>query len=340
MANRVLLLLVIVSFVLGCSTKRKAIGEPDQLIVIADSVDWQRAELLIEEVFASEFPMPRPEPWYQVEHVAPVQFSQYMNYRNVIIFSLLREGSPSLKLIEQVFSKSLVSAMKSGEQPVATKRNPWRKDQFIMVLTTPSFAQMKSLLEQRGDELRGYLDEVVRERQMDYLYGRYEQEKMQRRLQEDYNWTFRVPRDWVIIHERPDSNFFWIGRNLPIRWLSAHWQDTSSTVVVDSALAVQLRIKAGQQLYGDIQTNLDYLSAEHITIDNRPAVRIRGIWAHEFEAKGGPFTGVAYYDPDTQRLFYLDGQVFAPDLQKLLYLRQEEMILSTFTSGEPPERLR
>jgi len=338
MVKNFILSVFIVLMAVGCSVKRDAIGEPDQMIVVADSVDWNRVKPMLDKVFAPEIPTPRPEPWYSLQRVEPSQFEQFMDYKNIIIFSLLREGSPSRKFIDRTFSKSLVKAMQSGEQTVALKHNPWRKNQLLMILTSPSFVEMKAVLDSRSKELRGYFDEKLVERQKEYLYKRYEQKKMENKLQRKYNWTFRVPRDWVVIHDRPDSNFYWIGRNLPNRWFSVYWEKADSAVTVDSTLAVHLRQKVGEQMYGNISTNPDYLSTAPISIDGQPAIRVRGVWAHTKEAKGGPFTGAAYYDPDTHRVFYIDGQIFAPDLNKLLYIRQEEIMISTFTSGKGAEQ--
>lgn len=334
MVKKIILGIFIALFVVGCSVKRDAIGEPDQMIIVADSVDWNTAKPMLDKAFAPKIPTPRPEPWYNLQRVEPSQFEQFMDYKNIIIFSLLREGSPSRKFIDRTFSKSLVQAMQSGEQTVALKHNPWRKNQLLLILTAPTFDEMQAVMENRGTQLRGYFDEKLVERQKEYLYKRYEQKKIENKLQQKYDWSFRVPRDWVVIHDRPDSNFYWIGRNLPIRWVSVYWEKADSTVTVDSTIAVHLRQKVGEQMYGDIATNPDYLSVEPITLDGQPAIRVRGIWAHHTEAKGGPFTGAAYYDPDTNRLFYIDGQIFAPDMNKLLYIRQEEIMISTFTSGQ------
>lgn len=325
--------IMIVLMAAGCSVKRDAVGEPTQMIVVADSTDWNAMDSLLNQVFAPMIPTPRPEPWYNLQRVEPSHFEQFMDYKNIIIFSLLRKDSPSRKFINRTFSESLVNAMESGEQTVALKHNPWRKDQLLLILTAPSFDEMQAVLEKRGSQLRGYFDDKLKARQKEYLYKRYEQKKIEKKLQKKYNWTFRVPRDWIVIHDRPDSNFYWIGRTLPIRWFSVYWEKVDSAVTVDSTIAVHLRQKVGEQMYGDISTNPKFLRVAHIVVDGQPAIRVRGVWAHTKEAKGGPFTGAAFYDPVTQRLFYIDGQVFAPDMNKLLYLRQEEIIISTFTSG-------
>jgi|GEM_PF-2273289 len=333
--RRFILLSVIFGMVvvISCDFQRDAIGEPDAMIVIADSVDWEQTQSLIQETFAPEVPTPRPEPWYDIQYVTPDKFTNFMIYRNIIILSLLREGSPSMRFINRRFSSSLVEKMQAGNLPVAKKEDPWRDNQMLLILTATSREQLATVLQERSEELRGYFDEMFIQRQREYLYGRYEQKGMQRRLASTYDWTIRVPRDWIIIHERPEENFFWLGRHLPIRWMSVYWEEFSNPVVLDSALAVDLRRTVGREQYGDVRVNTEYLEAAVTTLNGRRAIKIRGLWEHREEAKGGPFIGYAYYDPEMERLYYLDAQVFAPDMKKLVFLRRLDVILSTFRSG-------
>ncbi|MBS1272486.1 MAG: hypothetical protein MAGBODY4_01632 [Candidatus Marinimicrobia bacterium] len=317
----------------ACGVKRDAIGEPDELIVIADSTDWIIMEHQIREVFAPEISTPQDESWYNIQHVLPRNAQNFFDYKNILLASLLREGSPSLELIQRLFSERLVARMQSGEQPIAYKKDQWRDEQVFLILTIPGVQQFDEVLQNRGEELRGYFDEMFVQRQKKYLYDRYEQKKMSRKFQEMYDWSFRVPRDYVILHNRPDSNFVWFGRHLPIRWISVYWEETDHPIEVDSSLALRLRRTVGMEHYGNIATDTNYVRTDEATIDGQSAVHIRGIWAHTKEAKGGSFTGYTYYDPQTGRLYYLDGQIFAPGMKKLVYLRQLDIVLKTFTSG-------
>ncbi|MCF7802738.1 MAG: DUF4837 family protein [Candidatus Marinimicrobia bacterium] len=327
-------LILVIAVIVSCGVKRDAIGEPDELIVIADSVDWTLIEDQIRNAFAPEVYTPQDEPWYNIRRVSPKNASNFFNYKNILLVSLLRDGSPSLDLIQSLFSDNLVQAMRSGNQPVALKRNQWREQQLLMILTVPDAPQFSEVLANRDEELRSYFDEMFVQRQMKYLYDRHEQKKLSRRFQGEYDWKFRVPRDYIVIHERPDSNFVWIGRHLPIRWISVYWEDVDSPVAVDSSVALRLRRTVGQEHYGNISIDTAYVRTEAAEIDGQHAIRINGIWSHNDDPKGGAFVGFAYYDEFTNRLFYLDGQIFAPGMKKLVFLRRMEIILSTFTTGE------
>lgn len=329
--------LTIAVVIASCGLKKTAIGDPDTLIIVADSSDWNAVRDTVQNIIAPVVPTPQPERWYDIRVVPPQQFSNFMYHKNILVLSLLQADTPSNNLLSRMFSPEMVESMRSGEQTLALKRDPWRSQQLLVILTAPSSTRMVEVVEARGKEIKEYFDDAFRKRQKKYLYDRYEQKKMKRQMSELYDWYLRVPRDWVIIKERPDSNFVWIGRHLPIRWISVYWQETRDIKMVDSTVAVELRKTVAQERYKNIYTNPEYLEVEAVDYEGKQGIRIRGIWAHEKESKGGPFTGFAYYDSKTGRLFYIDGTLFAPDMEKLVYLRRLEIVMRTFQSGIAPD---
>lgn len=45
---------------------------------------------------------------------------------------------------------------------------------------------------------------------------------------------------------------------------------------------------------------------------------------------GGPFVAYAFYDQASDRIYLLHGSVFAPEYDKLKFLRQMEVMANTF----------
>lgn len=329
---RKMFLVVVLLFIAiaGCDAKRNAIGEPDLIIVVADSSDWNAVSDTIQSAIAPIIPTPRPEGWFNLRVVPPGQMSNYMDYKNILVVSLLKENSASMNLLDRMLSDDVLQSMQEGNQSVAKKENPWRAQQLLVIMAAPSVQQMVELAENRGREVRDYFDEAFNARQKKYLYGRNEQKEKAQEYMEAFGWSIRVPRDWITIKARPGSNFIWIGRHMPIRWLSVHWQDSPDLKMVDSTVAVEMRKTVAQELYGDIYTNPEYLDVEAVNWNGKDGIRIRGLWAHEREAKGGPFTGFVHYDNESKRLYYLDATIFAPDMEKMVFLRQMEIMMRTF----------
>jgi hypothetical protein len=49
---------------------------------------------------------------------------------------------------------------------------------------------------------------------------------------------------------------------------------------------------------------------------------------------GGPFVNYAFYDQPSDRVYFIDGSVFAPTYDKLQFIRQMEVIARTFRTRE------
>ena len=64
-------------------------------------------------------------------------------------------------------------------------------------------------------------------------------------------------------------------------------------------------------------------------VNNQNVLEIRGLWAMEHEAMGGPFVLQARYDSIHQRVLVAEGFVFAPNKKKREYIRQLEAALHT-----------
>jgi len=59
-------------------------------------------------------------------------------------------------------------------------------------------------------------------------------------------------------------------------------------------------------------------------------VEMRGLWRTEKAFMGGPFISHTMLDEQRNRVVTVDGFVYAPSLDKRLYVREIEAILYTF----------
>jgi len=69
------------------------------------------------------------------------------------------------------------------------------------------------------------------------------------------------------------------------------------------------------------------------------AKKIRGIWMANDLSLGGSFVSYIFVDPDTNRLYYLDGFVVSPGKNKRETLRELDVIIKTFkTAKQDPDK--
>ena len=75
--------------------------------------------------------------------------------------------------------------------------------------------------------------------------------------------------------------------------------------------------------------------AEEVNFLNRRALKLKGLWSYKKRTGGGPFHLYCFFDEKTERIYFIDMDMFAPDLKKskMHYLRQMDIIAHTFKTN-------
>ncbi|MFQ6674481.1 MAG: DUF4837 family protein, partial [Fidelibacterota bacterium] len=168
-------------------------------------------------------------------------------------------------------------------------------------------------------------------RQKKHIFKNMEQKKLSERLLEDYGWTMRIQHDWVMIREQPDKNTVWLGRSFPYRWISVYWVDHPPVKRLDSQVVIQAVRDYPHAVYDNINFTPYYERVEKTVLGKWDAWRVEGMWEHSKEPKGGPFVSFLFYDDRTDRLYHINLLIHYPGGNKMLLLRQMEVMARTFT---------
>ncbi|MBD3290602.1 DUF4837 family protein, partial [candidate division KSB1 bacterium] len=181
-------------------------------------------------------------------------------------------------------------------------------------------------------------DNYWNEAKKDQLYRPGRELEIEKYLLKDYGWTFKVPKDYQIFIEKPDSNFVMLRRMLPERWLFVYWLEDEDPSILSEEWVIEKRNELGRKFYeGDI-IEQKYIEPEIEEVDflGRRAFKIIGLWRNDEKQAGGPFRNYTFYDEKSKRIYMLDFAIFSPRLKrpKRMYLRQAEIILRTFKTRE------
>jgi hypothetical protein len=84
-------------------------------------------------------------------------------------------------------------------------------------------------------------------------------------------------------------------------------------------------------------TYQDYIPPvfKKVSFNDRFAVETRGLWKLKNNSRGGPFLSYIFVDELTNRLYYIEGFIMGPGIDKKReFMRQLEAVLSSFQSVE------
>jgi len=165
----------------------------------------------------------------------------------------------------------------------------------------------------------------------------------------DYGWGIYVQADFVVALNKPEDNFVWLRRSPGSdmeRWIFVYWIDnaTPDYLVEDSIKTIRNRVTKKFYETSDDKSYVvvaaDYFVVKEVNFNGRYALFTQGLWDLNIKGMGGPFVNYFFYDENTQRIYMIDGSVYAPKYYKRNLIQQMDVTLQSFrTDAElSPER--
>ena len=195
-----------------------------------------------------------------------------------------------------------------------------------MIISGDNYNQINDYLLKNNSFIKQQFDENFFKKQAQYFLDNERQEELESDLYDLYGWTMKVPWGWELIKNDIDKSFFWVGQELPFRWIAVHWREGNH---FSKEEAFEYVSNFPQNYFNSIRYNQDYLKIDFDDFNSDSAYKIYGLWESIEDAKGGPFQGYLFYDYKNDRTFYISYIVFNPGGKKAFYMRQMEMIAKT-----------
>jgi len=324
--TRILIVFFAILTIQACEYKRDSIGGNDDIIVLAAKEDREKISSLLSVVFNDTLITPSPELFYNIKFAEPESFAALKTQTNLIIASIGDyELNPATKLArdllgESAFNKTLI------DTPLILSRNQFAKNQLFMIISGDNYQQINDYLLQNNTFIKQQFDENFFKKQAQYFLENKRQEELESSIYNSYGWTMKIPWGWELIKNDIDKSFFWIGQELPFRWIAIHWREGNHFSKED---AFEYVSNFPQNYFNSIRYNQDYLNIKFDDFNSESSYKVYGLWESIEDAKGGPFQGHLFYDYENDRTFYISYIVFNPGGKKAFYMRQMEMIAKT-----------
>lgn len=337
------LILVFLSlvFLSSCDTSNKpAKGLEDEIYVVADSSEYEELRTALESAFEKVIYTPQPEKLFTLKRISPNQIENFERQKNIIIAAPLNSNSVTSQFIQAIVDTSIKSKVMSNQIFDVIKYNLWAKNQLVMVLTAPNIQELEFNILKKNDDLLYAFQKFSDERLNQNLYKeRYERKEVEGKLLKQYGWEIYVQADFTLAMDRPKDNFVWLRRSPNSdmeRWIFVHWIDnaTPEYLVKDSVLAIRNRVTEKFYRTSDDQSYVlvgdQYLTANEVNFNGRYALLTQGLWELNIKGMGGPFLNYTFYDEKTNRLYMIDGSIYAPKYYKRNLIQQIDVILQSF----------
>jgi hypothetical protein len=138
---------------------------------------------------------------------------------------------------------------------------------------------------------------------------------------------------------KPEEKFVWLRRSPNSdmeRWLFVYWIDNATPEYLSEDSIKVIRDRLTKKFYRTaddtsyVVVASDYFIVKEVNLNGRYALFTQGLWELNIKGMGGPFVNYYFYDEKTQRIYMIDGSIFAPKYYKRNLIQQMDVTLQSF----------
>lgn len=321
----------------------------NEILVVMDSTKWKgKTGEKLREVFSAPIPgLPQEEPIFTLRYVSPRHFQSFHKlYPNIIFTTILNDDSRDSRVLKTYFTKKSLEQMRQNpEMFMFPLKNEYARGQEVLHLFAGTEEELIKKLEANESRLPAYFLEFERERLSQRIFSGLPNKKISEYIDKKYKFRMEFPAGYEIAIE--DNNFIWL-RFLDPRidknvWVSFVPYDNENAFTKENIIALRHKLSRPYILGNDDTTT--YMKTElnapihtrEVNFKGRYAIETRGLWRLNNMTMGGPFISYTFVDENTNRLYYIEGFVFAAGENKREPVREVEAILHTFKTEKGPE---
>ncbi|MCK5519855.1 MAG: DUF4837 family protein [Candidatus Marinimicrobia bacterium] len=312
--------------------KKLALGRDERIVTFCSDSIWPEIEDTLRSAVEYTIRTPQEEKIFFIGKTSPKDFESYRFSKNICLIASLDQNDESTKFIKKFISEEALILINNDQKYFFPIKNHLAQRQLFLMIVAPTKEKLIDYIAANRDRIYLTFDKAFIDRQNEQLYYKAEEKELSDELMEKYDFSFRLPNDFKIILEDKQRNVIQIGKSNPYRWITIYWRDKGFKSLLDKEWAWKTRSWIGNRIMQDTYIEKRYLTTRNMYWDDRFVNNLRGLWAHDKKAMGGPFSVFYFYDGVSDRIFFIDLSIWAPGEYKNVYLRQMELIASTFES--------
>lgn len=322
--NSSLIALILMTLV-GCDAfhtldkKKSAQGRPYELIIVCPQAEWiGEVGDSLRAVFTAPVPyLNQDEPLFDVLRVTERSFKDMIaDHRNILKVVV----DPSL-----------------AEAQTAVEYNVTSEPQIVLTLQGPDDQSVVKYLSEKRKDLLHVLEQAERDRDVE-SYTKFNNPGIEAAVKKLFGAEIHVPKGYVLAKQTDD--FLWARYEYPTA--SQGFFIYSYPYEGPESLSPEALVRARNKFAalipgpsdGSYMITSDAFEPDYrmFRLEGRLWCELRGFWDVEGDFMGGPFVSYTTVDTETNRVFTIDGYVYAPDLnkpRKRNYIRGIEHLLYT-----------
>lgn len=328
----------------ACQNQKKAIGLEDEILVVADSSEYDVIEPELYNSLSSVIYTPQPENIFNLRRISVNQLNAHNQRKNIIIAAPLNSNSYTSQYINSILGPEVKELVKQDSASIINRHDLWYKNQLVTIITAKDMETLKKEIIKNRKKLLSYFQMKSNDRLSQTLYNTaFENKKMEGQLLKDNGWIINCQKDFTLAKNDTTNNFVWLRRGVNTdmeRWLFIHWIENASPAMLEPDTVFALRDSITKDYYRTtsddawVQIRDEYLATSEVNFNNRYAIMTQGLWYFTDKGGGGPFVNYTFFDEKSGRLYMVDGSVYAPKYKKKGLIQQVDVLLHSFRTKD------
>ena len=313
----------------ACDYKNDSYGNFDEIIVIADSNLYLNVRPQVEQIFDRYIYTPHVERSFLLNYQTYERLGIFQMRRNLLFLAILDGEDAVSKYISNALSEEVKNAIRSGRIFQIFHRDFFASDQMAIILCAENLSDLKDKMKNQADAIYTELEDYHFERLSKIMFLRAEQKLLEEYFANTMGWEMRIQHDYFVAQESSDKNFVWLRRLKPDRSLFVFRQKASALPDGEEWL-INLRDSITTQYFEGDSVEISDTYIQRINFNERPALKMVGVWQNHKLLVGGPFRTFVLHDPNKNYVYLIDFQVTAPGKRKKPFLDQLEVMARSF----------
>jgi hypothetical protein len=318
-----------------------ASGENNEMLIVMDSTKFKgKVGRLLVDIYGSYiYGLPQPEPEFDLIYIKPRKFNSILKYvKNIVIVFSLEGNSLDSKILRKEFNEESLNRIKVDSSLfMFTKKNQYANGQNILYLFSKNDDDLYNKINQNKDIILKSFKMASLSRTTKKIFSKQEK-NISKQIFDDFDINIKVPFGYDLASKK--NNFIWL-RQLEIDYeknIFIYFEDYSNDDVFRNNNIESLREKISMKYLRDFEKPDIYMTTQkvfpiitkEITFKNKFSLESKGLWKLSDISGGGPFHSFVIFDDKKNRLYYIEGYVYAPGTKKRDLMQEISAILWTF----------
>ncbi len=302
-------IIFILYFLFSCNSLSDAIGDNNELIIISSEEDREFVSLSLSNVINNYINTPIEETIYNNNWISPIDFNDYMNYKNIMIISLKHPADSTIDLLNKKFYNIY-------KEDIFVLTDVYAMGQKIISINAHDSNHLNKIISSNLDWINEEIDDNISNNIIKNLEPELN-DSIITEIEQKFNFNMHIDINYKII--KNENDFLWIGRGYPYRW------------IVINKIKVNHNNKYWNLFKSKIENNIEGLHINDLykkIIKDDNYIIMQGIYDYDVSDTGGPFFSYVFENVSNKEVILISGFVSNPGKVKLPLLKQLETIIT------------